>query len=181
MRQRCRNPRCAAYPNYGGRGIYVTAEWDDFWVFVADMGDRPEGHSIDRIDNDGPYAPWNCRWADRSTQNNNTRPTHYLPRIYESSRGWTLKIKEKTVQVFKDEQSAVAALKILLQTGVTIHRKGCVSKVGNLWTLRQKKEYLGSWKTREDALAAQSMLTEIKDWQHLLCSCAKCKGLKLKS
>jgi len=65
MRKRCRNK---LDPHYGGRGIRVSEKWEDFTVFYADMGPRPEGCEIDRINNDGNYEPGNCRWVTK-TQN----------------------------------------------------------------------------------------------------------------
>lgn len=74
MKRRCDNPKNISYANYGGRGITVCPEWrDNFEAFLRDMGPRPAGHSLDRIDNDKPYEPGNVRWATRGTQANNTR------------------------------------------------------------------------------------------------------------
>ena len=73
MLDRCRNPKNDSWDYYGGRGITVCEEWTDFAQFLADMGERPEGTSIDRIDVDGNYEPGNCRWADHTTQINNRR------------------------------------------------------------------------------------------------------------
>jgi len=73
MRYRCENPKHKAFKNYGARGIAVCQEWGDFKRFCADMGPRPQGASLDRIDNNAGYSKKNCRWADRKTQNSNRR------------------------------------------------------------------------------------------------------------
>lgn len=85
MRARCNNPNFKQFADYGGRGIEVCERWnnvnDGFWNFVEDMGERPDGYTLDRIDPDGDYCPENCVWSDRLTQNNNTRRTKYAEQL----------------------------------------------------------------------------------------------------
>lgn len=80
MRERCGNPNNPNYSAYGGRGIYVCERWQIFENFLADMGERPSPqHSIDRINNDGPYSPDNCRWVGSiKEQRSNCRDNRYL-------------------------------------------------------------------------------------------------------
>jgi len=79
MRDRCRNPRNKRYDRYGGRGIKICERWDDFAVFLSDMGSRPSPqHTIERNDNNGNYEPENCRWATRQEQNSNQSHTRLL-------------------------------------------------------------------------------------------------------
>lgn len=74
LKARCLNPNNADYPDYGGRGITVCERWrDSFADFYEDMGSRPEGCSIDRIDVNGNYEPGNCRWATPTEQMQNVR------------------------------------------------------------------------------------------------------------
>lgn len=72
-KQRCTNINNDRYEQYGGRGITMCAEWDDFAAFLSDMGPRPAGTSLDRIDVDGPYNKENCRWATPKEQMRNKR------------------------------------------------------------------------------------------------------------
>lgn len=76
MRSRCNNPYATGYDRYGGRGIYVCPQWEvSFANFLRDMESTwQEGKTLDRKDNQGPYAPWNCRWATPKEQLKNTRP-----------------------------------------------------------------------------------------------------------
>lgn len=79
MLNRCLNVNDKSYPNYGGRGITVCERWRKYEAFAADMGPRPSpAHSIERINNDGPYAPDNCRWATGREQQRNKRTSRFL-------------------------------------------------------------------------------------------------------
>ena len=73
MRQRCSNPNALKFNNYGGRGIKVCLQWENFAVFLKDMGERPIHTTLDRVDVNGMYEPSNCRWATHVEQRANRR------------------------------------------------------------------------------------------------------------
>ena len=78
MKKRCNTPSCKAYKNYGGRGITICDEWLNYNIFLADMGEKPEGHSIERINNNLGYCPENCKWIPRKEQSKNRRNVRYI-------------------------------------------------------------------------------------------------------
>lgn len=81
MKQRCINPNNISFKNYGARGITYSGEWELFTGFLKDMGEKPEGYSLDRIDNDKGYSKENCRWVTKSISSFNQRkPNSNLPR-----------------------------------------------------------------------------------------------------
>lgn len=87
-RQRCYNPKCRDYKFYGGRGITICQRWlDSFDNLLADMGLRPEGMTLERVENDGPYSKANCVWATRKRQAANQRTNRLL-----TYRGETLSV-----------------------------------------------------------------------------------------
>lgn len=101
MISRCGNPKTKAYPNYGGRGIYVCERWKSFPAFVEDMGISPDGLQIDRIDNEKGYSPENCRWVTPQANSLNRRSNH---RYFFNGESVTLKdiskstgMSEKTI------------------------------------------------------------------------------------
>lgn len=78
MLTRCTNVNAPNYYAYGGRGIKVCKRWASFLNFIADMGSRPEGTSLDRVNNNGDYEPNNCRWATEIQQQRNRSNTRLL-------------------------------------------------------------------------------------------------------
>lgn len=90
MKQRCENPKNPRWHSYGGRGIAVCERWQKFENFLADMGERPEGKTLDRRDNDKGYSPDNCRWATREEQNSNLSSNRWIEwnGIRDTLSGW---------------------------------------------------------------------------------------------
>lgn len=76
MRTRCNNPKAHNYKWYGALGVRVCSRWNNLGNFVADMGERPKGYTLDRTDPTGNYEPDNCRWVDAKTQANNKRANY---------------------------------------------------------------------------------------------------------
>lgn len=95
MLQRCNNPNCSAYKNYGARGITVSKEWINFHKFYEDMGSRPYGKTLERIDNSFGYSKENCKWASRKEQQNNIRTNRmiYFNGEMKTLSQWADKIK----------------------------------------------------------------------------------------
>lgn len=84
MIRRCNNKNDGSYPRYGGRGIAVCERWLKFDNFLFDMGERPEGMTLDRIDSNGHYEPGNCRWATPKQQQRNTSRNHMVSAFGET-------------------------------------------------------------------------------------------------
>ena len=91
MLSRCRNKSIPSYKYYGGRGIRVCERWLKFENFYKDMGSRPEGKTLDRIDVDGDYTPENCRWATHEEQVNGRRNVHRITKdgVTRSAAQWS--------------------------------------------------------------------------------------------
>jgi len=99
MRNRCNNPNDDYYDNYGGKGVKVCKRWDSFTNFLEDMGECPEGHTLDRRDNDGDYTPENCRWASPSEQSRNKSDTLWVN--YQGNKVRLVELSEKFDVPFK--------------------------------------------------------------------------------
>ncbi len=127
MLARCYRKSDAAYKNYGGRGITVTDRWHLYENFIADMGTRPRGYTLERVNVNGNYEPGNCKWADMTTQQRNRR---------------------NNVSYFWQGQMRTV-LELAAMTGVP--RGTITRRLWSGWTLedslrRQRKTRSGQWK-----------------------------------
>lgn len=167
--QRCNNHSHAAYPSYGGRGIFVCNKWAcSFEAFMEDMGPRPVGMSLDRINNDGPYAPDNCRWATQKQQNRNHRGNVILE--FQGKKQTIIEWSEETgvdhrtilsrhksgwpiEEIFRQEKNHPVKARVDNKSGLI-----GASKYHNKWKSQirsaGKVHYLGLYETAELAHAA---------------------------
>ncbi len=129
MKARCGNPLAPNFPRYGGRGIFVCARWaESFEHFLADMGPRPEGQSLDRIDNDGNYEPGNCRWATSAEQMLNCSRNRYATHegVTRTATQWARILDLDGSYVCKQLRRGLSIADLLVRQPRGGHRpKGC--------------------------------------------------------
>ena len=130
MRQRCRNPRQKNFAHYGGRGIKVCDRWDDFAAFLEDVGLRPAGHSLDRINVDGDYEPGNVRWATQQQQIENTRVVRMvtLNGKTQSVAAWTREMGLSLGQVQSREKAGWSTADAILTPSVMGQKRVITAK-----------------------------------------------------
>ena len=129
MMARCYNPTHKSYNNYGGRDIQVCIRWIvDFWAYVEDMGDRPKGHTMDRIDNDGPYHPLNVQWSTPEEQIANQRKRFTM--LTDEEYMEMLKAKKR---IYNNTEARKAYRKAYGQKHYQKRQKGWWREVFNLY------------------------------------------------
>lgn len=125
MRSRCNSPTDKRYRSYGGRGISVCPEWDNFARFLADMGERPEGTTLERIDNNLGYSKTNCRWATPQEQNNNTSRSLHI--VFQGEqltlRQWAEKLELPYRSLWYRYSKGVRLPELFAPIGATGNRK----------------------------------------------------------
>jgi hypothetical protein len=130
MMRRCTIETRREYKNYGGRGITVCDEWKEFQVFLTDMGERPDGCSLDRIDNDKGYSKENCRWATIKEQSRNKRTNKIL----------TIGGVSKTAIEWSEQPNAVKYYNIIVRLAAGWSDEDAVFKPTRVMTPRKNKE-----------------------------------------
>jgi len=109
MRRRCNTPSTPTFAHYGGRGIQVCKRWDNFEMFLKDMGDRPDGYSLERIDVNGNYEPSNCKWATNQEQamNKRIKKVKGYVKLITSSGMWRAQYRCEYLGTFNTEKEAL--------------------------------------------------------------------------
>ena len=123
MKARCHNPKNHAYARYGGRGIFVCNEWlSNFDKFFEDMGPKPEGMDLDRIDNDKGYSKENCRWISRTENTRNTRRT-----VFFNVNGTMMKVH----QIAEATGHKESTISYRIKSGLSVEKVMSTAKLPN--------------------------------------------------